>query len=293
MKKRTALITGGASGIGCAIGKAMARRGKRVVLADRQFAQAREVAEGIVAGGGDAWACELDVRDAAAFADVARRVRDENGSVDYLFNNAGIGIGGEVADYDRHAWDDVLDVNVRGVAYGIQAVYPIMRAQGSGHIINTASMAGLLPAASAASYTASKHAVVGMSKALRIEAAVYGVRVSALCPGAIRTPILTGGVFGRQVGKYLPESKMRELWDRMKPMDPDRFAIEVLKDIDANEPYIIVPRWWKAVWLLERVAPRLSMHAWSRLYARTRAEVAAHGLEDEIHTTTDVPAHAE
>ena len=75
--------------------------------------------------------------------------------------------------------DDVLDVNVRGVAYGVQAVYPVMRAQGSGHIINTASMAGLLPTGEAGSYVASKHAVVGLSKVLRVEAKPYGVRVSA------------------------------------------------------------------------------------------------------------------
>lgn len=293
MRNRTALITGGASGIGRALGEEMARRGATVVLADRQLALAEEVAAGIERGGGRAWAVELDVRAPEAFAEVAKQTQERTGSVDYLFNNAGIGVGGEVADYDREAWDMLLDVNVRGVCYGIQAVYPIMRAQGSGHIINTASMAGFIPMAGAVGYGTSKHAVVGMSKSLRIEAAMYGVRCSALCPGAIQTPILLGGKYGRKIGRRLPESKLKEMWDGMRPMDVDAFAVEVLKDVEANEPYIIVPRWWKAVWLFERLAPKTSLRLWTRFYAKNRAQLDAHGVEDEIPTTTDVPVHAE
>jgi NAD(P)-dependent dehydrogenase (short-subunit alcohol dehydrogenase family) len=293
MRNRTALITGGASGIGRAIGELMARRGANVVLADRQIELAREVAKGIVDRGGSARASELDVRDADAFAAVAREMRAKEGRIDYFFNNAGIGVGGEVRDYDDAAWDQVLDVNVRGVARGIQAVYPIMREQGSGHIVNTASMAGFLPMPHGVSYATSKHAVVGLSKSLRIEAAVHGVRVSALCPGAIQTPILLGGAYGRKVGRFLPDSKMKALWDRMRPMDVDQFAVEVLKDVEANEPYIIVPRWWKAVWLLERLAPKLSLAIWARTYAQQRRELEEHGLEPEGDTAAEIPIHAE
>ena len=107
------------------------------MLADRQVALAADVADAIHARGGEALPVELDVRDADAFAEVAAEARARFGSVDYFFNNAGIAIGGEIADHDRGTWDAVLDVNVRGVAYGIDAVYPIMREQGSGHIINT------------------------------------------------------------------------------------------------------------------------------------------------------------
>lgn len=272
--KTVALITGGASGIGAALGEALAERGAHVVLADRQLERARERAESIREGGRGASAAELDVRDADAFAALARDVRAEHGQLDYLFNNAGIGIGGPAERYDVADWDDVLDVNVRGVAYGVQAAYPIMRAQGRGHIINTASMAGLLPAGNAASYLASKHAVVGLSKALRIEAARHGVRVSALCPGAIRTPILTGGEYGRHAGPKPSEAKMLELWEKLRPMDPAVFAREVLKDVAKNEPYIIVPRWWKAAWLLERVSPKLSLAVWSRIYEHSYDQLA-------------------
>jgi len=277
MHADTVLITGGASGIGRAIGEAMAAQGAVVVLADRQIELAKEVAAAITARGGRAEARELDVRDASAFVALAKDVSRRHGSLDYLFNNAGIGVGGEVSEYDRAAWDDVLDVNVRGVAYGVQAVYPIMRAQGSGHIINTASMAGLMPAAGAGSYTASKHAVVGLSKALRIEAARFGVRVSALCPGVIRTPILTGGRYGRKVGRRLSDERMKKLWDRLRPMDVDDFARLVLEDVAKNEPYIIVPRWWKAAWYIDRLSPKLSLWMWSRLHESSRKEIEEHG----------------
>jgi len=290
---RIALITGGASGIGRALGERLADRGATVVLADRQAKLAEEVAAGIGARGGSAWAAALDVRDAEAFRALAEEVRRREGAIDLFFNNAGIAIGGEIADYDERAWDDVLDVNLRGVAYGIDAVYPIMKAQGSGHIINTASMAGWLPMPRGASYAASKHAVVGLTKTLRIEGAIHGVRASALCPGAIQTPILLGGTFGGQVGKRIPDSVMKKLWDRMRPMDVNAFAVEVLKDVAKNEPYIIVPRWWKAIWTLERLAPRMSLRLWQRFYRKQRAALEASAEAPYPAHTTDAPVHAE
>ena len=194
---KVALVTGGASGIGRAMAEELANRGAEIVLGDRQTDLARGIAEGIRHRGGRADVAELDVRDPVSFQRVARDTRRRSGRIDYLFNNAGIAVGGEVAGYTQADWDEVIDVNLRGVTHGIQAVYPSMIAQGSGHIVNTASMAGLVPTPGEGSYTASKHAVVGMTRALRMEAKVHGVRASVLCPGAIRTPILTGGRYGR------------------------------------------------------------------------------------------------
>jgi len=276
MKGKVALITGGASGIGRAFAETLASQGVEVVLADRQIGLAEEVASSVRRTGGKATASELDVRDAARFRSVADEIVARSGRIDYLFNNAGIGVGGDMIDYELRDWDDVIDVNLRGVAYGIHAVYPIMRRQGSGHIVNTASAAGLLPAPAAGSYAATKHAVVGISKALRIEAKQYGVRVSALCPGVIRTPILMAGKYGRTNLAPEGEQAMMAFWERLRPMDPQVFARKALRQIERNVPIIVVPGWWKLFWYLWRLSPSLGLRTWQRGYDRMHAELAPH-----------------
>ena len=197
---KIAFVTGGASGIGAALSTKLVDEGAEVWIADRQVGPAQELAQRLSSGGGKAHAIELDVRSYPPFAQAVAEAVQQSGRIDYLFNNAGIGVAGEVDSYALDDWNDVFDVNLRGVVHGIQAVYPIMIRQGSGHIVNTASMAGLVAGPGEASYTASKHAVVALSKALRVEAERHGVQVSVLCPGVIRTPILAGGEYGRYDG---------------------------------------------------------------------------------------------
>jgi NAD(P)-dependent dehydrogenase (short-subunit alcohol dehydrogenase family) len=271
---KVAIITGGASGIGRALSEELARRGVEIVLADRQLEVAKEVAAGIEGAGGKASAAQLDVRSFEAFDALARDTHARTGRIDYLFNNAGIAVGGEMSTYGVEDYDDVIDVNLRGVTNGIQAVYPRMIAQGSGHIVNTASVAGLISAPEG-SYTATKFAVVGLSKALRIEAAMHGVRVSVLCPGAVRTPILTGGKFGRIKMPNVTDAAILRAWERVRPMPTDEFARQALAAIDRNEAIIVVPRWWKALWYLERLSPSLAMRLWSRVHAKLRDELTS------------------
>ncbi|MCC7535990.1 MAG: SDR family oxidoreductase [Deltaproteobacteria bacterium] len=275
-RDRIALVTGGASGIGAALGRALAERGAEVVLADRQLELAERVARSI---GPRASAVELDVRDAAAFERVASQLLARRRRIDLLLNNAGIGVGGEMDTYCVADWDDVIDVNLRGVAYGIQAVYPSMIRRGSGHIVNTASMAGLCTAAGHGSYVATKHAVVGLSKALRVEARRHGVRVSVLCPGVIRTPILRGGTYGRLNLDGLSEARLAQVWERFRPMDADAFARGALDAVARDEAIIVLPRWWKALWYLERLSPRLGMALWGSALDRVRAELEASGAK--------------
>jgi NAD(P)-dependent dehydrogenase (short-subunit alcohol dehydrogenase family) len=274
---KVAVITGGASGIGAALGKEIARRGAHVVLADRQADLAEQVASGIREGGGRATAVELDVRSLPAMSAVVDGTVAQLGAVDYFFNNAGIGVGGEMSNYEPRDWDDVFDVNLRGVANGVQAVYPQMIRQGSGHIVNTASMAGLVAAPGDGSYTATKHAVVGLSKALRLEAKRHGVRVSVLCPGAIRTPILTGGKFGRVNIDGLSEDKLLAMWETLRPMDVDVFARKAARAVARNQAIIVLPRWWKAFWYVERFSPALSARVWGAMLERMRADIESAG----------------
>ena len=201
MVNRTAIVTGGASGIGRALAEELAGAGVHVVLADRQVELAEEVAAGIRKRGGAAVAAELDVRDADRFRALVQLTAAKMGHLDYLFNNAGIIVGGETHEFSPADWDDVIDVNLRGVAHGILVAYPLMIKQGFGHIVNTASMWGLNAGPLQISYTATKHAVVGLSSALRLEARRYGVKVSVLCPGSIRTPMLEFAA--RKIETYL------------------------------------------------------------------------------------------
>jgi NAD(P)-dependent dehydrogenase (short-subunit alcohol dehydrogenase family) len=270
---RIAIVTGGASGIGRALGEELAARGCTVVVADRQVELGREVARELENRGGTASAAALDVRDLAAFVALAQQVRTRFGRIDLLFNNAGIGVGGGMETYAPEDWDDVFDVNLRGVANGVQAIYPMLVEQRSGQIVNTASTAGLLPSPSQGSYTATKHAVVGLTKALRVEAKRFGVRASVLCPGAVRTPILTGGRFGR-VKLPLTEDEILRLWERFRPIAPEAFARRALDAVLRNQAVIVVPSWWKAIWYLERLSPSLSLRLSEAMHQRLLAELA-------------------
>lgn len=267
---KVAFITGGASGIGAALATKLVDGGAQVWLADRQLEAAERLAQRLGGGAGKAHAIELDVRDCPAFeAAVAEAVRT-SGRIDYLFNNAGIGVGGEVDSYSLEDWNDVLDVNLHGVVHGIQAVYPIMIRQRSGHIVNTASMAGLLAGPGTVSYTASKHAVVALSRALRLEAERHNIKVSVLCPGAIRTPILTGGVYGRMTNMRASEEDILKSWEPTRPMAPEKFAERVLRAVLRNDAIVIVPAWWKALWYLERLSPTISMQVGRLVLKRLR-----------------------
>lgn len=265
-----AFVTGGASGIGEALATKLGGAGAEVWIADRQIDKAQQLAQGLSSGGAKAHAIELDVRDYSSFERAVADAMQEAGRIDYLFNNAGIGVSGEIASYTLDDWNDVFDVNLRGVVHGIQAVYPIMIRQHSGHIVNTASMAGLTTGASQASYTATKHAVVAISRTLRVEAEGHGVQVSALCPGVIRTPILTGGVYGRIDMPGVSSEDILKSWERLRPMAPDKFAERVLRAVLRNDAIIVVPGWWKAWWYLERLSPALSLRLAKSMLKRVR-----------------------
>jgi NAD(P)-dependent dehydrogenase (short-subunit alcohol dehydrogenase family) len=234
---------------------------------------------------------ELDVRDPASFRRVALEVRRRSGRIDFLFNNAGIAVGGPVATYTQADWDDVIDVNLRGVTHGIQAVYPAMIAQGSGHIVNTASMAGLVATPSEGSYVATKHAVVGLTRSLRAEAARHGVRASVLCPGAIRTPILTGGRYGRINMGGVSDEHLMHFWEKLRPMAPVVFARRAIDAVLRDEAIIVLPAWWKAFWYFDRLAPSLSSKLWAGVAGRIRADLEARGASFAPRAPEDPAGH--
>jgi NAD(P)-dependent dehydrogenase (short-subunit alcohol dehydrogenase family) len=236
---------------------ALAESGTLVFVADRQLDHAAQVVRQIEERGGRGDAIDLDVRNRERFAEVVSAVVRSSGRIDYLFNNAGIGVLGQAAHFNSADWLDVLDVNLSGVCHGIAAAYPQMIRQGGGHIVNVASLAGLVPAPLIASYTASKFAIVGLSRALRVEAARHAVCVSVVCPFIIDTPLLTGGRYGRINDDVKQLTEWRPLL-RWLAVSPESLARRVLQQIARNRGIIVHPAWARVFWHIDRFNPWLS-----------------------------------
>jgi len=270
---RVAIVTGGGSGIGAALVRALAARGAAVVIADIDEPAAKSVADQVAADGGQVSTVVLDVRDSAAVSDLVNNVAAERGALDLVFNNAGIAIGGRVEELTLDHWDRVIDVNIRGVVHGVHAAYPVMLRQGHGHIVNTASLAGLVPGPGLAPYAAAKHAVVGMNLSLRAESASRGVKVSAVCPGFVDTPLL-----GR-VNPDLPQTEAGANAAALartlgKLYQADRLAQDVLRGVERNKALIVAPRSARVAWRMARYAPGFTMRTIISGVRRRAAEQA-------------------
>jgi NAD(P)-dependent dehydrogenase (short-subunit alcohol dehydrogenase family) len=183
---KIAIVTGAASGLGLGFAKEIGKAGGTVIAADINLEGVEQVVAEI---GGNAEAHQLDVRDSAAVTALVDSTVEKHGRIDFIFNNAGIAVQGYVEEIPIEDWDAIIDINLKGVAYGTSAAYRHMVKQGSGHIVNTASLAGLTPAPLLAPYSTVKFGVVGMCDSLRVEAQSKGVYVTALCPGFIDTQI--------------------------------------------------------------------------------------------------------
>jgi NAD(P)-dependent dehydrogenase (short-subunit alcohol dehydrogenase family) len=253
-KDKIAIVTGGASGMGRAVCEQMGRHGATLVVADINQQGAQEVAESIVAAGGKARAVRLDVTRREDVHDLVNEAAREHGRLDLIFNNAGIGILGDERDKTLDHWKKVVDVNLHGVLHGTTAAYPLMVAQGFGQIVNMASMAGYIPSPMDAAYGTTKHAVVGLSVSLRDEAADLGVKVNAVCPGFIRTPIIfnTPILNVRVTREEIEESLPDWLY-----MDQDKAGTAILKGIARNRAMIVFPFHARVAWWLMRLYPPL------------------------------------
>jgi short-subunit dehydrogenase len=178
---------------------------------------------------------------------------------------------GEAHLLEKRDWDLTIDINVGGLVNVIRAVYPRLVAQGFGHLVNTASMAGLMGSPFLSAYVGTKHFVVGVSKAMRVEAAHHGVRVTALCPGAVKTPLLTGGSVGRSIYDMTEERKLA-WWARFNPGDVDVFARQTIDLVAANAPIIVLPKHNRAAVALFRMMPWLEEKIARKIYEKTLRE---------------------
>jgi NAD(P)-dependent dehydrogenase (short-subunit alcohol dehydrogenase family) len=192
LQGKVAVITGGASGIGRAVAEKAAAAGMKIVIADIEEAALKEAQRDLAEGGADAVAVVTDVADAASVRDLRDRALQEFGAVHLVHNNAGVGGGGPIWQVPEQDWRWILGVNLWGVINGVTAFVPLLIEQGEGHVVNTASIAGLTTAPFLGPYNATKQAVVAISETLFKDlqaSGVKGVGVSVLCPGFVRTRI--------------------------------------------------------------------------------------------------------
>ena len=240
LRDRVAVVTGGGSGIGRALVDVFAREGARVVVADVDEASALAAAQAVEARGGTALALRTDVTDLAQVHALADRAFSELGSVDVLCNNAGVAIWGALDQATHRDWQWVLGVNLWGVIHGLEAFLPRMIAsKRGGHVVNTASMAGLVATRGLGIYNTSKYAVVGLSETLAKDLAPHGIGVSVLCPMGVATRI-------RASDRNRPAHLRNEAADDAAPvtLDGDTLAPEtvaemVLSAILENRLYVI------------------------------------------------------
>lgn len=259
---KVAVITGAASGLGQGFATVMAKNGATIVAADIDLDGVTKTAERITADGGNAEAHQLDVRDSAAVTKLVDDTVAKHGCIDYIFNNAGIATQGPVQDIPIEHWDEIIDINLKGVVYGTSAAYKQMVKQGHGHIVNTASLAGLVPSPLLAPYSTVKFGVVGLTETLRAEAHEYGVNVTALCPGFIET-----GVFGaaRYSGGFTEEIGRAQI-PMIVPLE--KGVNKLLKGVARNKRIVTLPLYGHVFWRGYRLAPVLGVKLNSFLVKR-------------------------
>jgi short-subunit dehydrogenase len=249
-----AIIMGGASGIGRAVAEILARQGTTVVLGDINSSLVIETEKSITDTGGKAKAVVLDVTDALMVQKLVQDTVNEFGRLDYMFNNAGICSIGEVKDFSLADWEPMLRTNINGVIHGVNAAYPIMIKQGFGHIINTASLAGLIPNPLLVAYSLTKHAIVGLSTSLRAEAAQYGVKISVICPDYVDTPIRNTSRF---IGIKREDADALADMVGIKYIPLAQCAQEIMRGIAKNKAIIIIPAFARLTSLVYRLFPSL------------------------------------
>ena len=208
---KISLITGAGSGLGWATALAMAARGDRVAICDLDASGLKQTAAMIASAGGEVASATCDVSTPAGGEQAVRIAIDAFGGVDYAVNNAGIeGARAPAGDYDPAEWRRVLSINLDGVFYCMRAEIPHMLKRGGGSIVNIGSTASLGGVAGMAAYTASKHGVLGLTKAAALDHAAGNVRINALCPGSFRTP-MSERLFGADMGTMAVDTPMKRL----------------------------------------------------------------------------------
>jgi NADP-dependent 3-hydroxy acid dehydrogenase YdfG len=244
-------ITGGARGIGKATAKALAREGANVAIGDLDADLAQQAAEEL---GTEAIGLELDVTERESFSNFLDQVTERLGSVDVLINNAGIMPLGRFVDEDDATAQRMFDINVHGLMFGMKLAIPGMVSRGNGHIVNLASQAGKGGFPGGATYSGTKHAVVGLSEAVRAELRDTGVEISVVMPAVVNT----------ELGSGLPENRAA------KKLEPEEVADEIVRALQFPKFDVWVPRNTVAIYKVLQLLPRSGREAVARFLKADR-----------------------
>lgn len=251
---KSVAITGGGSGIGLQLGKALAGLGAQIWLSD---VNEDALHQAVAAIPQTIATSVVDVTNAGAVRAHIEGIHQHHGRIDAVFNNAGIGLGGDISELNLEHFRQSMDVNVMGVVHGILAAFPLMKAQGGGILVNTASAAGLLGLPLMAPYSMSKHAVVGLSRSLRIEAAEHNIQMNVLCPTAIETPLLETDLARELGASWRPDIRSYLTDVGGAPYPVEQFVDYALHQIERNKAVIVAPAGARVRLILSRLFPGL------------------------------------
>lgn len=260
---RNAIVTGAASGLGRAIAVRLARDGWRVALADINEGGARETLELVRAVGGHGQVERLDVTQPGEWQALCDRLQVQWSQLDLLVNNAGVAGSGEVGQFSLDDWRWLLDVNLYGAIYGCHTFVDWLKRNPRGsHLVNVASLAGLLSAPTMAAYNASKAGVVSLSETLHAELKQHGVGVTVLCPGFFSTGLLTCARFSSDDQRGVAERSMEAA-----AFSAEDVAEAAVRAIERKQLYVVMPRKGRTWWRIKRWLPAFFARALARRFA--------------------------
>ncbi len=266
-RNKGCVVTGAASGIGYAVSEALLQASAVVFLADRDTKTLASAVEQLSAHAGRVHSVNVDVTNQEQVQQLIQDAAARHGRLDFLFNNAGIGGTLPIGEATLEHWHRIININLWSVIYGVHAAIPIMRQQGWGHIINTASLAGLIPIPFQALYNTTKYAVVGLSESLRFELCDEGIHLSVICPSAVASRIWGTPIMGEP--------------QEVKPPDDaipaEEAAQTILVGVAKKESIIALPESARQLWLQYRTSPETTENVLLDLAKQRRSSYQSKG----------------